>query len=160
MWFLQLCMSIAHAWTQPADAAEWYVVNDTVMGGVSTSKVSDHPDGGLVFSGELSLDNNGGFTSTRTESLPRDWSDVSALQMQVVGGGRSYIATLRTPSRALRRIYYRLPFDTVAGEETTITLPLADFQAYTFGRRVPNAPSLAEIRNQIGSAGIMLAVRK
>ena len=157
MWFLQLCLSMAHAWNEPAIASQWYVVNDSVMGGISQSSVTEHPDEGLVFSGVLSLENNGGFASTRTEKLPSDWSTASALQMKIVGDGRSYIATVRTPSRALRRVYYRQAFDTTAGTETTITLPLENFEAYTFGRRVPSAPSLAQARSQIGSAGIMLA---
>ena len=151
---------MANAWTEPAEAKNWYVINDTVMGGVSRSQVNAHKDGGLVFSGDLSLDNNGGFTSARTDSLPSDWSNVAALQMQVVGDGRTYIATVRTPSRTMRRVYYRQAFNTKKGEEMMVTLPLADFEAYTFGRRVPSAPSLAQIRTQIGSAGVMLADKK
>ena len=42
-----------------AAAANWVTVNDPVMGGRSISAVSFN--GGLVFSGTISLENNGGF---------------------------------------------------------------------------------------------------
>lgn len=157
MWFLFALMTSSFAWTEPADASTWYVVNDSVMGGVSTSTVRKHTSGGVLFSGELSLDNNGGFVSTRTEAIPSNWNGVTAIKMRIEGDGRRYIATVRTQSRALRRIYYRQAFDTQAGKETEIELPIEQFQAYSFGRRVPNAPDLWDVRPQIGSVGIMLA---
>ncbi len=160
MWPLLFVINMANAWTKTADATQWYVVNDTVMGGVSASRVRAHDTDGMVFEGNLSLENNGGFASTRTEDIPSDWSAVSALQFKIVGDGRSYIATVRTPSRELRRIYYRQVFDTKDGEAMTVTLPLDGFNAYTFGRRVPGAPSLSDVRTRIGSIGVMLADKK
>ena len=43
----------------------WIVVDDVVMGGVSSSRISISKDGNGVFSGHVSLDNNGGFSSIR-----------------------------------------------------------------------------------------------
>ena len=157
MWIIFFWLTVAHAWTDSAESKDWMVVNDTVMGGVSASQVRPHPDGGVTFSGELSLENNGGFASTRTGDVRQDWSHLSALQREVIGAGRTSIATVRVPQRAMRRIYYRQAFETVAGETTTVTLPLADFEAYTFGRRRPSAPSLAQVSSRIGSMGVMLA---
>lgn len=42
----------------------WYPLNDGVMGGLSKGKVEETPDG-VVFSGTVSLENNGGFASFR-----------------------------------------------------------------------------------------------
>ena len=56
--------------------AVWTTVNDPVMGGLSTSAVSFR-DGGLVFSGSISLENNGGFTSARSPQDPSVISQVS-----------------------------------------------------------------------------------
>jgi len=160
MWIVIFLVTMAHAWTDPAETKSWMVVNDTVMGGVSEAEVKPHSDGGVTFSGELSLENNGGFTSMRTGDIRQDWSDVSAIQLEVVGDGRTYIATVRTPQRSMRRIYYRQAFETVAGETTTVTLPLEDFEAYTYGRRRPSAPTLAQVRSRVGSVGVMLADKK
>lgn len=157
MWLVAMMMTAAFAWNDTDKASNWYVVNDTVMGGVSRSSVADAKDGGVTFSGILSLDNNGGFVSTRTEAVPETWGGIEAIKMTVRGDGRRYIATVRTQNRAMRRIYYRQSFDTIAGEATEITLPLRDFDAYTYGRRVPGAPALTDLTDQVGSFGVMLA---
>lgn len=50
------------------DAAKsWYSVNDTVMGGLSRSKLTISPLGYGIFSGHVSLANGGGFSSVRCE---------------------------------------------------------------------------------------------
>ena len=43
----------------------WSIVNDDVMGGISKSKLSMSDENNLMFTGYLSLENNGGFASTR-----------------------------------------------------------------------------------------------
>ena len=63
MWLIAAMMTTALAWTSAPNANDWTIVNDTVMGGVSQATVTDHPQGGVVFSGTLSLANNGGFAS-------------------------------------------------------------------------------------------------
>jgi len=147
----------AWGWTVSNNANDWYVVNDTVMGGVSSSSVDTNDSGQMVFSGRLSLENNGGFTSTRTEAIPLLKSGLDTLTFQLRGDGRTYIATIRTPYPSLRRIYYRQSFDTVADQDITVELKGEDFKPYVFGQPVPSAPSLAEIGPAIGSVGIMLA---
>ena len=44
----------------------WSTVLDGVMGGLSTGRVSQPEAGILRFTGELSLENNGGFSQMRT----------------------------------------------------------------------------------------------
>ena len=39
----------------------WNIVNDDVMGGISTSTMSLNKEKNLLFKGNLSLENNGGF---------------------------------------------------------------------------------------------------
>ena len=43
----------------------WSIVNDDVMGGISKSFLSINEDENLIFKGYLSLENNGGFASSR-----------------------------------------------------------------------------------------------
>ena len=43
----------------------WYIVNDDVMGGISKSYLSINEEKNLIFNGYLSLENNGGFASSR-----------------------------------------------------------------------------------------------
>ena len=45
--------------------SNWYVVDDVVMGGRSYGRLSIDPKGNGVFKGNVSLENNGGFSSLR-----------------------------------------------------------------------------------------------
>ncbi len=155
-----LFIMTAWGWNVSNDATDWYVVNDSVMGGVSSSSLSNTESGTLLFAGFLSLENNGGFASTRTESVPLLQDGIDRITIRVRGDGRRYIATIRTPYRSMRRIYYRQAFETIADEDMTIDLRAEDFKAYTYGRRVSSAPTLAEVGPNIGSIGFMLADKR
>ena len=48
-----------------SDIQNWNVVDDTVMGGRSSSQFSLNPEGFGVFEGVVSIENNGGFSSLR-----------------------------------------------------------------------------------------------
>ncbi len=43
----------------------WQIVNDVVMGGKSSSTITINKDGHGQFSGTVSTENNGGFSSVR-----------------------------------------------------------------------------------------------
>jgi len=72
---------------------DWFVVNDTVMGGLSESRlvVGAHS---VEFKGDVSLRNNGGFASVRT---PFNLENKNAEQLSVVvkGDGKQYQLRLR-----------------------------------------------------------------
>ena len=55
------------------DGRNWQVVNDGVMGGLSEGE-AQLTDDSVVFKGNVSLDNNGGFSSLRSSSLTRFFS--------------------------------------------------------------------------------------
>jgi len=82
-----------------ASADGWSVVNDTVMGGVSSGRLAV-ADGMLVFTGELSLDNNGGFASVRSPlidpALTAAWADADGPRLVVEGDGRTWTVEVRT----------------------------------------------------------------
>jgi len=51
--------------TKSVDIKNWTTIDDTVMGGKSSSRVKLDKDGNGVFEGHVSLKNNGGFSSAR-----------------------------------------------------------------------------------------------
>jgi NADH dehydrogenase [ubiquinone] 1 alpha subcomplex assembly factor 1 len=153
-----LTLFFASGWAM--DVADWRVVNDTVMGGVSQSTVTQHAKQGVVFQGQLSLENNGGFTSARYQVANGDWRRYDALQLTINGDGRSYIATIRTTGLQNRGLYYRQTFQTEAGREQTLTLDLADFAPYSYGRQISGAPALTSQLSQVETIGVMLADKK
>jgi NADH dehydrogenase [ubiquinone] 1 alpha subcomplex assembly factor 1 len=154
IWMVWMSVSSAG---MPLHSATWSVVNDTVMGGVSDADLMEADGDAMVFSGNLSLDNNGGFTSTRMTLDNPDWSGFSQLILRLKGDGRQYIATLRPRDRRLRRIYYRAAVQTEDDSELEITIPFSDFRAYAYGTPVPSAPPLSTQLTTLGSVGFMLA---
>ena len=135
--------------------AEWFSVDDRVMGGVSSSRVLASADG-LVFTGDLSLEQNGGFASIRTR--PRDYglAGTQALVLRVRGDGKTYKLGIRT-DEAFDGVQYQAQFHTRTAAWEDIRLPLARFEPRFRGRPVP-APPLDPAR--IRTFGLLIADRQ
>jgi len=157
-WFWIAAMTAS--FSAPLPEASWVVVNDTVMGGVSSSDVRVDSEGSVLFEGELSLENNGGFTSTRALLRGANWAGVDALRIRVQGDGRSYLVTARVAGAGMGRLYYRADVQTVAGGVTDVVLSFDDFDCYAYGTRVRGAPSLRQVANRLESVGFMLADKR
>jgi len=114
---------------------DWFVQNDTVMGGVSSSSVEvDGSD--MVFSGNVSLDNNGGFASLRGPIIDlRSERRGNALSIDATGDGRVYLIQLRTPTDSYITRY--VPSD------GPVTLPFSDFTAASW--RLDPVPAIAPL---------------
>lgn len=131
----------------PAEAHLFAPIDDVVMGGCSASRFTPGADGTAVFSGQVSLANNGGFASVRT--APRDWglSAARSLALRVRGDGKRYRFNVRTAG-SLDAFRYEAPIEAPAGEWVTVEIPLASMKAKAFGRSVPlaGAPDPARVR--------------
>lgn len=81
-------------------STDWRIVNDDVMGGVSSARVEPSTTG-VRFSGEVRLEFNGGFASMRrAASLP---ASATGLQVQARGDGNRYRLTVYTRDAASGR---------------------------------------------------------
>jgi monofunctional biosynthetic peptidoglycan transglycosylase len=129
----------------------WEIVNDGVMGGRSTSRAETLGDG-LRFHGHLSLENNGGFASTR-RSVEGVAPDTVAVRLDVRGDGRRYQLRLRQDRRP-DSVAWRSAFDT-REDWTEIELPLSDFEPVFRGRLVPDAGAIQPAA--ITQLGFMIA---
>jgi monofunctional biosynthetic peptidoglycan transglycosylase len=128
----------------------WRVVNDGVMGGLSQSQLTISTDGFAVFQGTVSLENNGGFASVRTEPTEFGLAGKKGLLLRLKGDGRIYQLRLRTDQR-WDGIAYKANFSTQVGLRTTARLDFESFLATFRGRQVPGAPALEPGRiQQIG----------
>lgn len=76
--------SVAEFDRKEADSLGWRVVDDGVMGGLSKGKVQISKEGIMTFSGKLSLENNGGFSSLRTGDLKLDLTGAEGDRKSVV----------------------------------------------------------------------------
>ena len=134
----------------------WTSVNDGVMGGISKGGFSRTEQGTLIFKGELSLENNGGFASIRMKPTPLDLSGMESLVVKAKGDGRTYWLELRAANQ-MAASSYRAYLPTKAGEWAEISVPLADFKLQAFGR---DLPSKALDSATVASVGITLADKK
>ncbi|TVR16483.1 MAG: CIA30 family protein [Balneolaceae bacterium] len=127
-----------------ASAAAWQIVNDSVMGGISRSTLQMHKDGYALFSGTVSLENNGGFASVRIRAqAPVDLSGFEGLSVHVLGDGKTYSLRLRTVKNGrLTNYSYEARFATTAGDWETHQLAYSDFSPVFRGRAVRGNPAL------------------
>lgn len=138
---------------QSGDAANWSVINDVVMGGVSNSSFAVEKPGTAVFSGVVSLENNGGFASANLKPAQFDVSDCDGIRFRVRGDGKSYKITLKNDG-AFNGFSYRFEFSTKNGEWLTLDAPFSSFIPKFMGQTT-SAPPVD--RAKIKSFGFLIA---
>ncbi|MFS8867231.1 CIA30 family protein [Synechococcus sp. H65.1] len=132
----------------------WGILDDVVMGGVSQSQLL-WGEGELLFTGQVSTANFGGFVSTRTRNWqpPLDASEFAGLELRLRGDGQRYKVLLRDQG-GWDSPAYGYAFDTTPGEEQTVQVPFAEMVPTFRARRVA-APPLNT--RQIYSLQLMLS---
>ena len=136
----------------PATAQGYRVINDGVMGGVSTSRLTQ-AGGALRFEGEVSLENGGGFASFRGPARLPDGA--AALLITVRGDGQRYKLALKLDDSSATP-QYQAPF-TAPTEWTTIRFVSADFAPSFRGRAVTAAPLLL---GEVRAIGVLISDRQ
>lgn len=119
-----------------ANGAEWRVVTDRVMGGLSEASLTREMRAGhsaLVMRGRVRLENDGGFVQMALDLAPQggslNASGFRLLRLSVQGNGERYNVHLRT--RDLTRVWQSYRADFVAGPAwTVIDLELKDFRPH------------------------------
>ena len=96
---------------QSGEVNKWLVVNDGVMGGLSQSEVILSGSNTAVFQGTISLENNGGFASTRTIPKLYNLAGYDGIIVRLKGDGKKYQLRMRMDDR-FDGISYRYPFKT------------------------------------------------
>ncbi|MEX1118126.1 MAG: CIA30 family protein [Terrimicrobiaceae bacterium] len=118
----------------------WEVVNDGVMGDLSQGTITISKSGTLIFRGNLSLENNGGFSSFRSSQYAMDLSNAAGITLRVRGDGRTYQFRLTTDARVRdRRVAFMAPFKTKRGEWIEVQVPFTSFAGTWRGESVRSA---------------------
>ena len=98
------------------------------MGGLSKGKLDVNVDGILTFSGILSLENNGGFSSIRTEKAFKNLSSAEGLLARVKGDGRAYQVRFGTDARYRgMEVSFMAEFETKKDEWIEVKIPFDPF---------------------------------
>ena len=149
--------SITEFEEKESDKFGWEITNDGVMGGLSKGNVQVD-DGILVFSGNLSLKNNGGFTTFRSKNVNLDLSSDLGILLRVKGDGRTYDVRLATDAtyRSMEASF-SASFETAAGEWQEIKVPFSEFTGSFRGRELKD---LKFDPSKIKRVGILLGDKK
>ena len=115
--------------------AKWCFVTDKVMGGISNGSLEFKQEDETYFyrmTGELSLENNGGFIQFRTklENHPKGKS-FKGVRLRVRGNNNEYTVHVRTKYLFLPWQYYESAFQ-ATDTWTTVELPFTTFKKSNF----------------------------
>jgi monofunctional biosynthetic peptidoglycan transglycosylase len=131
----------------------WYTVDDNVMGGVSNSTVEITDREILSFSGNMSLENNGGFSSARSEWTAIDLTNADGMLLRVLGDGKMYRLRIYSESTG-NNIAYNAIFETTPENWKLVYIPFSSMVPTYFGY-IADVGSLDT--SKIRSFGFMLS---
>lgn len=163
IWFTVLLISAMQTFSMNAGANEnklsydfgqqgcgecgWFVVLDGVMGGLSTGKLESVAKA-LVLSGNISLQNNGGFASIRTPYRKFDLSRYSEVTVRYRSKGQTFAMSLNNYRR-----FWRPQFKTFLpptnGKWAESVIPLRSFTKMRFDEVLGGGPSAEELASII-----------
>ncbi len=135
-----------------SDWSGWEVENDVVMGGKSSSKLTRNEAGNAVFTGDVSLENNGGFASIQYHFAPRAISGYDKACIRLKGDGKEY--QFRIKANLREKASYIYTFKT-SGDWQTIEIPLNKMEPSFRGNKLaqPNfeADKIEGVRFLVGN---------
>lgn len=138
--------------TPNSDISNWLTVDDTVMGGVSAGRFYLDDEGHGVYTGHVSLDNNGGFSSLRYRMPTIRVEGYTKAILRLKGDGKRY--QFRTKTNDYDRHSYVGYFET-SGEWEEVEVELQQLKPQFRGRPLdlPNYPVelLTEVAILVGN---------
>ena len=117
----------------------WRIVNDDVMGGISKSNLYLNNDGNLIFEGEVSLENNGGFASCRLGTKNGEMNGIKSFKIKLKGDGKIYKFRVSEKNGSIN---YSTNFQTKKGVWEEINIPIKELDPTFMGYYSSRAPRL------------------
>lgn len=125
--------NIIYDFNKDSSKKDWIIVDDGVMGGLSQGKFTFDTDGNGVFSGTVSLENNGGFSSVRHQFEKIKTTNDSKILLRLKGDGKDYQFRIKDKKNAY--FSYITTFKT-SGKWETITIKLSDLYPSFRGQKL------------------------
>ncbi|GAA4319375.1 CIA30 family protein [Pontixanthobacter gangjinensis] len=130
-------MKLIFDFSKDSDISDWNVVVDGVMGGKSTGNFSLNEEGYALFLGEISLANNGGFSSVQYDLPQMEVGSHKYIALRLKGDGKKY--QFRVKNRD--EVYYSYVHDfKTSGKWEIIKIPLEEMYPSFRGRKL-NQPN-------------------
>ncbi len=129
-----------------ANLSNWAIVDDVVMGGRSDGNLSINQQGNAVFSGLVSLENNGGFSSVRYRFEKMNVEEFSTISIRLKGDGKKY--QFRVKTNMYDRHSYMSHFQT-SGDWETIEIPMHEMQPSFRGMKMNMPDYPGEVMEEV-----------
>jgi len=133
---------------------EWRIINDGVMGGLSNSEIVYSDSNTAVFQGIVSLENNGGFASTRTRPRLYNLDKYDGILLRIKGDGKKYQFQIQTNDR-FDGVSYQYQFATEVNTWIVISVPFSEFVPVFRGRILDNVMPISP--KQIQQIGFLIS---
>jgi len=134
------------------NTAQWFVVDDGVMGGLSQGEMFINDAGNGLFKGYVTTENNGGFSSVRYKFNKKDVSKFKQVILKIKGDGKSY--QFRIKESYSQRYSFITTFKT-SGQWQIIKIPFSSFypsfRGYDLDKPNYSGETMEEIAFLIGN---------
>ena len=137
------------------DFGRWTIVNDGVMGGLSQSEASLDADA-LLFEGNVSLKNNGGFVSLRSPMGSYDLSGYSYCEIRFKSDTERKFEVLIEKDTPFYLPKFRAKFGGGSTDWQTVKIPLRNFEISRMGSTIQKGIDPKTLR-EIQRIGFILA---
>jgi hypothetical protein len=108
----------------------WFGIDDTVMGGVSSSTLS-YTDASMLFEGEVSTDNNGGFSQVRSRSRTMDLTMYDRLVIRLRSEGQPFSFVI-TDAPFFFQPTFKADLEVPDDGWHVLEIPFDDFEEHAF----------------------------
>ena len=139
------------------EGSQWKVINDGVMGGLSKGKLLIKQET-MLFQGNVSLDNYGGFTSMKSPFEKMDLSDFEKVKIRMTASGQTFSMTFETDETWFAP-YFKAPLATISNEWQVIEVSLDQFKQYQLGQSDGRAINKGDLAN-VFRLGIITSQKK
>jgi len=137
-----------------ANISDWRIMDDVVMGGRSSGNFEINEEGHGHFYGDVSLENNGGFSSVRYNFDQKNIEGFTKCKLRLKGDGKVYQFRMKNDYR--QQESYVLNFQT-SGEWEEIEINLSDLAPTFRGRQLRMPNFKADLLEQVA---ILIANKK
>ena len=128
-----MSQNIIYDFNSQSDISNWLIVNDDVMGGISSCDIFLDNEGNGIFEGMVSTANNGGFSSIRLYLNKVNTKNYTHIKIRLKGDNKKY--QLRIKANRSDYHSYVYSFKT-SNEWEIIKIPLKDMYPSFRGRKL------------------------
>jgi len=115
---------------------DWKVIDDVVMGGESSGSFNLSLDNHGMFTGNISLENNGGFSSVRHKLKKQEVTHFNCIVLKIKGDTKNY--QFRVKAKSSDYYSYIAPFE-ASGEWQEVQISLKDMYPAFRGKKLDKA---------------------